>query len=146
MNHLKCGIILLITFILFSCDSGSNSPVTPPPDATTSKGDSVWFSQVTPHTPIIDGQSTLFTITLGYKLVSQNEAVIGIGFNDGKMHSRLLVKRSLLVEEKGEGFRKFEITSTVKDWGSQSPFVIFANMSLEGNDLAFQMETLIPQK
>lgn len=145
-----CGA-MLFTLALFGCDSGANSSVASPArtDTAAAAKDSVWFASVVPDSVLTPGRKTVFTISLGYKLTTKDEGIIGVGFNDGSVVTSMSVQKSLIVA-KGSGTKTFQVSSTVKDWGTQGGYAVFALMTDSpysgGPALAGGQKILIPQK
>lgn len=150
MNLLKSSLCGLALVALFGCDSTTSSPAAAPAKTDTATvRDSVWFASVVPDSVLTPGRKTVFTISLGYKLTTKDEGIIGVGFNDGSVVTSMSVQKSLIVA-KGNGTKTFQVSSTVKDWGSQGGYAVFAMMTDSpysgGPALAGNQKILIPQK
>tara|TARA_B100000809_G_C14808739_1_gene413019 strand:+ start:16 stop:549 length:534 start_codon:yes stop_codon:yes gene_type:complete len=98
-------------------------------EENTLKEDIIKIVTATSSSNLIDGDKVDFTVTLNYDLTSLEKGEIGIGFNNGpnsKSASMLPVDKYI---ENGSSKHTFIVTATVKDWGTESDFVVYVNMS-----------------
>jgi hypothetical protein len=77
-----------------------------------------------------DGEEKSFEIVVRYLLTSQETGTVMIGFNNGKaVKTMSMIDKEFRSVEKGEGEITFNITTTVKDWGSEGDFMLHVNLS-----------------
>ena len=112
MKYLLSSLLLTFALALGACNSATSSAeANSETKVDNNSGDSVWIISIKPYTTLTDGEETKFRVELGYKLASQDTALIGINFNDGSDVGRFSVRMSFLVFQ-GEKTGIYQTTAT----------------------------------
>ena len=87
--------------------------------------DRVQIDSVDPNSGLMDGQSYTFTVKAHYKLVSGEQGVLSIGFNNGGSADSypMIASQDIIVAE-GSGEHTFSASATAKRWAGSTPFQV----------------------
>ena len=92
--------------------------------------DRIKVMQVKYEGELQDGKESSMEITVRYLLTSRDSATMMIGFNNGgAINSMRMMDEKYKIVEKGEGEVTFNLTTTVKSWGSEGDFKLYVNLS-----------------
>jgi hypothetical protein len=121
-GNINTILIGCLCFIALSCHKSDPTPV----DTT----DKIKILTVTPTTGLNDGQSTNFSVKVSYNLYTQKTGTLMIGFNNGtNVGSSVMVVPANKVINSGSGESTFDVSATVKNWGTQGDFFVYVNLS-----------------
>jgi hypothetical protein len=85
--------------------------------------DRVQIDSVAPNSGLVDGQSHTFTVEVHYKLVSAEQGVISVGFNNGdSSDSYPMISSEDVIVAEGTGQHTFSVSAAAKRWIGSTPF------------------------
>ncbi len=107
-------ILAISTLVLFGCDStGAGGS-----DVTGATSGTISINSVSPSSGLSAGVSTSFEVIIQYT-AEGGQAEIMIGFNSGSSPNYYTIEEEIIVQE-GSGSHTFNVTTTPKDWSSES--------------------------
>ena len=117
-------IVYLCFMVLVGCDK--NNPIPVPVDTV----DKITILSVTPNNGLTDGQPTDFSVMVSYNLYKRQTGTLMIGFNNSPSTGAfVMLPDADKIVNKGSGQHTFNVTATIKDWGTQADFMVYVNLS-----------------
>ena len=121
-------------------------------NSSNNNGDNIKILSVSPTSGLTNGQQVDFTVKVSYNLVSKQTGTLMIGFNNGAdFVSAYMISNANKIINSGSGQHTFNVTTTVKNWGSLGDFFVYVNLSenpIPSSWMPFATDryTLIPKK
>jgi hypothetical protein len=93
--------------------------------------DAMKIVSLTPKKDLIDGAIYEFSVVVTYNLVSKEQAILNIGFNNGiSEKSHRLISDASRIINKGASYHTFKVKAKVVDWSEiGGAFYVATNMS-----------------
>lgn len=89
------------------------------------KPDRVQIDSVAPNSGLVDGQWHTFTVEVHYKLVSGEQGVLSVGFNNGdSADSYPMISSEDIIVAEGSGEHTFNAYAAAKRWVGSTPFQV----------------------
>ena len=126
MKKVNLFLVISVALSLIVCLSGcGGTPITPPIEE-----DFINILSVTPNSGLVDGIDTDFKVVVEYNLISGNQGVLQIGFNNVEGNHieayEMRIEDGDFLVNKGSGTHEFNVTIIPKDWGNQGDFKVLA--------------------
>ena len=126
MKKVYLFLVISVALSLIVCLSGcGGTPITP-----SIEEDFINIISVTPDSGLVDGVDTDIKVVVGYNLISGNQGVLQIGFNNVEENHieayEMRIEDGDFLVNKGSGTHEFNVTIIPKDWGDQGDFKVLA--------------------
>ena len=122
MKKVYLFLVISVALSLIVCLSGcGGTPITP-----SIEEDFINIISVTPDSGLVDGVDTDIKVVVGYNLISGNQGVLQIGFNNVEENHieayEMRIEDGDFLVNKGSGTHEFNVSVIPKYWVDQGDF------------------------